>query len=175
MRGAEELKAAGWRGRGLGIMHGKPPGSSYTSDFTAEGISLMVRQAMELAQVTTEDPHLGLPDPSELGSLDADLSLYCSDVAQMETPFKIELAKQAEAAALDADPPIANSGGASFDNNVSRNAFANSLRSTGSYRSSSCSLSAVPVAREGESMERDYWFSLSRSFAGLEKPATIRL
>jgi PmbA protein len=31
----------------------------------------------------------------------------------------------------------------------------------------------VPVAQDGESMERDYWFSAARSFAGLEKPADI--
>ena len=80
----------------------------------------MVRSAIELAEVTTEDPHLGLPDPSELGSIAGDLGLYCADVAQMETPFKIELARQAEAAALDADPRIANSEGASFDTNLGR-------------------------------------------------------
>ena len=173
MRELETLKEAGSRGVGLRILVGKRTGSAYTSDFTADGIRLMVRQAMELAEVTTEDPHLGLPDPAELGSLDADLSLYCGDVAQMETPLKIDRAKQAEAAALDADPRIANSEGASCDTNVSRQVFANSLGFTGEYRSSSCSLSAVPVACEGESMERDYWFSLARGFAGLEKPADI--
>jgi PmbA protein len=31
----------------------------------------------------------------------------------------------------------------------------------------------VPVAREGKSMERDYWYSMARSFAGLEKPEEI--
>jgi PmbA protein len=56
---------------------------------------------------------------------------------------------------------------------LSRNVFANSRGFAGEYRSSSCSLSAIPVAREGESMERDYWFSLARSFAGLEKAADI--
>jgi PmbA protein len=29
-------------------------------------------------------------------------------------------------------------------------------------------LSTVPVAREGESMERDYWYTMARGFAGLE-------
>ena len=173
MRELETLKEAGSRGAGLRILVGKRTGSAYTSDFTADGIRLMVRQAMELAVVTTEDPHLGLPDPSELGSIPGDLSLYCPDVARMETPFKIEQALEAEAAALDADPRIANSEGASFDTNLSRSVFANSRGFAGEYRSSSCSLSAVPVAKEGESMERDYWFSLARSFEGLEKPADI--
>src|SRR5713226_3769964 len=155
MRELETLKEAGSRGVGLRILVGKRTGSAYTSDFTTDGIRLMVRQAIELAEVTTEDPHLGLPDPGELGSIGGDLSLYCADVATMETPLKIDLARKAEAAALDADPRIANSEGASFDSNLSRTLFANSRGFAGEYRSSSCSLSAVPVAREGESMERD--------------------
>jgi PmbA protein len=173
MRELETLKEAGSRGVGLRILIGRRTGSAYTSDFTKEGIRTMVQSAIELAEITTEDPHLGLPDPSELGSIGGDLGLYCADVAVMETPFKIELARETEAAALDADPRIANSEGASFDTNVGRNIFANSRGFAGDYRSSSCSLSAVPVAREGESMERDYWYSLGRSFSGLEKPADI--
>jgi len=173
MRELETVKEAGSRGVGLRILIGKRTGSAYTSDFSADGIALMVKSAIALAEITTEDPHLGLPDPSELGSLPGDLSLYCSDVAQLETPFKIAQAKEAEAAALDFDPRITNSEGGSFDSNLSRNIFANSRGFIGEYRTSSCSLSAVPVAREGDSMERDYWFSLARSFAGLEKPADI--
>lgn len=173
MRELETLKEAGSRGAGLRILIGKHTGSAYTSDFSAEGIRRMVESAIELAEITTEDPHAGLPDPSELGSVGGDLGLYSPDVAQLETPFKIELAKQAEAAALDADPRIDNSEGASFDSNLSRTVFANSRGFTGEYRSSNCSLSAVPVARDGDSMERDYWYSLARGFAGLEKPADI--
>jgi PmbA protein len=173
MRELETLKEAGSRAVGLRILIGKRTGSAYTSDFSGEGIRRMVRSAIELAEITTEDPHLGLPDPSELGSIQGDLGLYCGDVAQMETPLKIEMARQAEAAALDADPRIANSEGGSIDTNLGRNVFANSRGFLGDYRSSSCSLSAVPVAKEGESMERDYWYSLARGFAGLEKPADV--
>ncbi|MDQ6698606.1 MAG: TldD/PmbA family protein, partial [Acidobacteriota bacterium] len=41
------------------------------------------------------------------------------------------------------------------------------------YRSSYCSISAVPVAKQGESMERDYWFSMARGYAGLEQPEDV--
>jgi PmbA protein len=173
MRELETLKEAGSRGAGLRILIGKRTGSAYTSDLSREGIAKMVASAIELAEVTTEDPHLGLPDPEELGSIQGDLALYCNDIAALETPFKIELARQAEAAALDADPRIVNSEGASFDSNLSRQVFANSRGFAGEYRTSSCSLSAVPVAKQGDSMERDYWFSLARGFAQLEKPADI--
>jgi PmbA protein len=173
LREVETLKEAGSRGVGLRIMKGLHTGSAYTSDLTAEGISQMVRSAVELAEITTQDPHAGLPDASELGSLPGDLGLYCPDVESLSTEAKIDMARRAEDAALTYDPRIANSEGASFDTHTGCHAFANSRGFAGEYRSSHCSLSAVPVAKEGESMERDYWFSIARGFAGLENPEEI--
>lgn len=173
MREVESLKEAASRGAGLRILKGKRSGSAYTSDLSAEGIRRMIRSAIELADVTTEDPDAGLPDSSELGSLAGDLRLYSDDIAELETAFKIDLAKQAEAAALATDPRISNSEGASFDTHVGRRIFANSRGFAGEYRSSYCGLSAAPVAREGESMERDSWFSMARGLRGLETPGEI--
>ena len=173
MRELETLKEAGSRAAGLRILIGKRTGSSYTSDLTPEGIRRLVRSALELADITTEDPHAGLPEPAELGALPGDLRLYCGDVAELETGLKIDTARRAEAAALAADPRIGNSEGASFDSHLGRHVFANSHGFAGEYRSSYCSLSTVPVARQGDSMERDYWFSLARGFAGLEPPEEV--
>lgn len=173
MRELETLKEAGSRGAGLRILRGRRTGSAYTSDLSNDGIRHLVRSAMELADVTTEDPHAGLPEPEELGSIPGDLGLYCADIADLDTPQRIEMARRAEDAALSADPRIANSEGASFDTNAGRHVFANSRGFSGEYRTSHCSISVVPVAREGDSMERDYWFSLSRGLAGLEPPEEI--
>ncbi len=139
----------------------------------ARGHRQLVKSAIELADITTEDPHAGLPEPEELGCIAGDLGLYSAEVEGLETEVKIEAAKRAEEAALDADPRISNSEGASFDTHVGRHIFANSRGFSGEYRSSYCSLSAVPVAREGESMERDYWYTLARSFGGLESPEEV--
>jgi PmbA protein len=173
MREIEQLKEAGSRAAGLRILIGKRTGSSYTSDLSKQGLEKMVQSAIELAEVTTEDPHAGLPEPDEFGKIEGDLGLYSADVAGLDTALKIEQAKRAEAAALDADPRIANSEGASFDSNVGRHVFANSRGFAGEYRSSYCALSAVPVARDGESMERDYWYTMARGFAGLESPESV--
>jgi PmbA protein len=56
---------------------------------------------------------------------------------------------------------------------VGRRIFANSLGFLGEYRSSYCSIAVVPVARDGESMERDYWHTIARGFAGLEAPEEV--
>ena len=126
MRDVESLKEAGSRGAGLRILIGKRAGSAYTSDLSPDGIGLMVRSAIELAAITTEDPHQGMPDAEEMGSIAGDLKMYSDDVAALETPLKIEMARRAEEAALSADPRITNSEGASFDSHLGRHVFANS-------------------------------------------------
>jgi PmbA protein len=173
MREIESLKEAGSRGLGLRILQGRHTGSSYTSDLSREGVEKLVHSAVELAAITTEDPHAGLPEPEELGSVGVDLKLCSPDVAALETNYKIDAAKRAEAAALDADPRIVNSEGAGFETYLGRHVFANSRGFAGEYRTSFCSISAVPVARDGDSMERDYWSSAARSFDRLESPEHV--
>jgi len=173
MREVETLQQAGSRSAGLRVLVGKRSGSAYTSDLSRAGLGRMVESALELAAVTTEDPYAGLPEPGDQGSVAGDLGLYCADVERAETPQKIELARSAEAAALDADPRINNSGGGSVDSRAGRRVFANSQGFLGEYRASYCSLSAAPVAREGDSMERDYWISIARSFGSLESAEQV--
>jgi PmbA protein len=173
MREVETLKEAGSRGAGLRVLIGRRMGSSYTSDLGADGIRQMVRSAIALAGFTSEDPHAGLPDPEELGSLSGDLGLYSEDLAGLPTPLKIEAARKAEAAALDFDPRIVNSEGGSFDSSTSGRVFANSHGFTGTWRSTHCSTAAVPVAKQDGNMERDYWHTLARNFAGLEDPEFV--
>jgi PmbA protein len=173
----ETLKEAGSRGAGLRVLIGKRMGASYTSDLTPEGIRQMVASAVDLAQLTTEDPQSGLPDASELGSIPGDLRLFSDDVATLTADRKIDAAKRAEAAALAFDPRITNSEGGSFDSNIGGRVFANSRGFAGSYQSTYCSISAVPVATHnggsGDKMERDYWFTVARDFSGLESPELV--
>ncbi len=175
MRDLENLKEAGSRGAGVRVLIGRHAGSASTSDLSSEGIARLVRSAVELAGVTNEDPHAFLPEPDELGALPGELRLYSPDVATLATDLKIQMAKRAEAAALAADPRISNSEGASFDSHLGRQIFVNSRGFAGEYRTSYCSISAVPVAREGDSMERDYWESFARGFGGLEGPEQVGL
>lgn len=169
----ETLKEAGSRGAGLRVLIGKRMGASYTSDLTPEGVRQMVRSAIDLAALTTEDPFAGLPDPGELGSIDGDLRLFSDETASLATEERIAMARRAEAAALAFDPRITNSEGGSFDSNVGSRIFANSRGFLGSYRSSSCSITAMPVATQDGSMERDYWYSSARNYKGLEDAASV--
>ena len=173
MRAIETVKDAGSRGAGLRVLVGQKVGSAYTSDLSRDGLNKLVKQAIEIIAITTEDPYAGLPDAAELGSLSGDLLLYSDDISRVETTRRIEQALETEAAAFSADARITNSEGASFGAYTGERVFANSRGFAGSYRSSSCSLSTTPVAREGDSMERDYWYSAARQYAKLEQPSEI--
>jgi PmbA protein len=173
MHEVENLKEASSRGAGIRVLVGKRGGSSYTSDLSSEGIQKMVNGALELAKITSEDPFAGLPEPGELGQLAGDLQLYDETIAFMETEWKIEQAQRAEKAAFDFDPRIQLSEGASFDSHIGRRIFANSRGFLGSYRTSSCSLSVVPVAKQDGAMERDYWHTAARIASRLESPEEV--
>ena len=177
MQEVENLKEAGSRGAGIRVLTGdkgaQRAGSSYTSDLSPEGIEKMVKAALELAKITSVDPFGGLPEPSELGKLEGDLKLYDEAIGNMTTEWKIDQAMRAEKAAFDFDPRIQLSEGASFDSHTGRRIFANSRGFLGSYRTSSCSLSVVPVAKQESGMERDYWHTSARSASRLETPESV--
>ena len=175
MRQIESLKQAGSRGAGIRVLIGRHTGSSYTSDLSPAGMENMVRAAVSVAKITTEDPHAGLPEPAEIGSLTSDLKLYDQAIANLATDWKIAEALQAEEAALNADPRIQNSEGASFDSYLGEHVFTNSRGFLGSYRTSSCGLAVSPVAKSNGSMERDYWYTASRRVSGMESPAEVGL
>lgn len=169
----EQLKESGSRGVGLRVFLGKRSASTYTSDLSAEGVEQMIRGAVALAAVTSEDPMAGLPEQSELGSLPGDLGLYYDDVFSLPAAERIEHARRAEKAAMSADPRITNSEGGGFDASTGRTVLANSLGFCGEYRGSRCSISAVPIATQNGAMQRDWWFTMARSVKKLDSPESI--
>jgi PmbA protein len=173
MRALETLKDAGSRRAGLRVLVGKRVGSAHTSDLSSAGVRQMVESALSVAAISTEDPYADLPDASELGSLAGDLQLYSDDIQGIDTPARIQAALETEEAALSWDPRITNSEGASFSAYSGERVFANSRGFLGSYRASSCSLSTTPVARQGDAMERDFWYSSARSHSKLDSPAAV--
>ncbi|HWG40418.1 MAG TPA: DNA gyrase modulator, partial [Candidatus Acidoferrales bacterium] len=76
----ETLKESGSRAIGLRTFLGRRAASTYSSDFSAEGIQRLISSAIELARVTSEDIYSGIPEPDQLGSLQGDLKLYHDDV-----------------------------------------------------------------------------------------------
>ena len=170
----ETLKESGSRSIGVRVFNGQRAASTYSSDFSRASLDRMVKSALELSKITSEDPFGGIPDASQLGSLTGDLDLYHEDVYSLPGPDRIDYARRAEKAALDFDPRIKNSEGGSFDAATGHKVLANSHGFVGEYRRSYCSISAVPIAQtEDGAMQRDYWFSVARTLSKLESPEQV--
>jgi len=170
----ETLKESGSRGLGVRVFVGQHTANTSTSDLSPEGVEQMVRGAIELAKITSEDPMAGIPAPEQLGQLQGDLGLYFDDVYSLSNEERIDQARRAEKAALAVDPRLTNSDGGTFDASIGRKVLANSHGFTGEYRSSYCSISAVPIASdEAGNMQRDYWYSVARTLARLESPEEV--
>jgi PmbA protein len=170
----ETLKESGSKSIGVRVFNGKRAASTHSSDFTAAGLDRMVKSAIELAKITSEDPFSGIPEPSQLGSLSGDLDLYSADVYSLPGEERIAYARRAEKAALDSDPRIKNSEGGSFDAATGHKILANSHGFVGEFRRSYCSVAAIPIAQDEKSgMQRDYWFSVARSLDRLESPEHV--
>jgi PmbA protein len=133
-----------------------------------------VEGAVALAKITSEDPFVGLPDADEFGRIEGDLGLYFEDVQAQPPAERIEIARRCEAAALAFDTRIQNSGGGDFDTATSHKVMVNSRGFTGEFRRSYCGFSAAPIAvDERGRMQRNYWYSSSRTVHKLASPEDI--
>jgi PmbA protein len=170
----ETLKESGSRAIGLRTFLGQRTASTYSSDFSKDGIQRLISAAIELARVTSEDAYAGIPEPDQLGSLQGDLQLYYDDVYSLPPEERIDYARRAERAALEADPRMKNSDGGSFDAAIGHKVLANSHGFLGEFRRSYCSVAAAPIAQdENGNMQRDSWYALARTLAKLESPEGV--
>jgi PmbA protein len=170
----ETLKESGSKAIGVRVFNGQRTASTYSSDFSRDGLDRMLKSAIELSRITSEDSYVGIPEPQQLGSISGDLDLYYADVYSLPGQERISYAQRTEKAALDYDPRIKNSEGGSFDAATGHKVLANSHGFVGEYRRSYCSVAAVPIAQsESGAMQRDYWYSVARSLSRLESPEQV--
>src|SRR5213080_1537074 len=94
----ETLKESGSKSIGVRVFYGQRAASTYSSDFSREGLDRMLKSALELSKITSEDPFGGIPDASQLGQLKGNLDLYYDDVYSLPGPDRIEYARRAEKA-----------------------------------------------------------------------------
>ena len=157
----------------LRVFAGRASAAASTSDLSRESLERVVDEATALARVTAEDPHAGLPEPDELIGAVPDLQLEDTTGNEPAPEAKIELARQAEAAALGSDPRMTNSEGAEYWDRRARYAYATSHGFGRGYATSAFGLSVAPVASENGEMQRDYWYTAARHRAQLEAPDSI--
>jgi PmbA protein len=156
------------QGLGLSIYIGLNTGSASTADLSDKAVEDTVRAACNIAKFTGEDKYTGLANADRMATDIEDLDLYHPwDLSADEA---IEIAKSCEAAARDFDKRITNSDGASISTYSGLSLTANTHGFTGVMSSSRHSLSCSVIGQEvgDDAMQRDYWYSTSRTKNDLE-------
>jgi PmbA protein len=167
----ELVEEAGHRSAGLRVMRGQRVATTSTSDLSDHGIRRFVDDALELANLSQEDPFAGPADPAVIGdpSKGPDLELYDSSGGKLPAAEAIRLATAGEAAARAFDERITNSEGATFARTTGGAATVLSSGFRFAQKGSYYSLSVVPVANdEGDKKRRGYHWTAKRFLAELE-------
>lgn len=159
------------KGLSVTVYIGQKRGNASTSDFSPQAISDTVVAALSIARYTADDDCAGLADAELLAQNYPQLDLYYPWMLSVEEA--IELAKQCEQAAYAVDKRITNSEGATISVSESQFIYANSLGFMGGYPLSRHSMSCAMIAEQGDSKQRDYWYSVARDAADLESAESI--
>lgn len=142
------------------VYMGQRKGSASSTDTSDAALEAMVIAASEIAKVSAADPCFGLPNRELINNHYPDLALF--------SPWKIapaqaiEMALACEKKALSVDSRISNSDGVNISTYSFCHGYANSFGCEGVVNSSRHNLSCSLIAKEGDSMQRDYDYTTAR-------------
>jgi PmbA protein len=160
-------------GQGLGVTvyFGQRKGSASTTDLSLASIKETVSAACSIARYTGEDEYSGLPEQELLATEFPDLDLnHPWDVGVDEA---IALAIECEDAARSYHAEISNSEGASINTHQGIRVMGNTLGFLQGYAATRHSLSCSVLAQRGDSMQRDYWYTVARNAVNLESAVEV--
>ncbi len=133
----------------------KKKSSISSSNLINENVQTLITKCIETTKITPEDELNGLPDKDLLAKKIKDLDLY--DDTHLENDKKIEYLKELEIATSE-DKKIINTE-SGFTENKSNFILASSDGFCNGYKTSAFTASCVAVAKNNESMERDYEYT----------------
>ncbi|MEN8213919.1 MAG: metalloprotease PmbA [Pseudomonadota bacterium] len=155
----------------ISVYFGHHKGTASTAELSGEAIHEAVSAACAIAKHTAEDEYAGLADAALMATEFPDLELY--HPWDLDIQQALGLAVECESAARDYDPRISNSEGATLNTGEAVGVYGNTHGFLHGYPSSHHSLSCSVIAQQGDSMQRDYWYSTARSSAALAEAADI--
>jgi PmbA protein len=159
------------QGLGITVYFGQRKGSASTTDLSIESIKETVSAACSIARYTSEDEFAGLPEKEALATEFPDLDL--NHPWTISAGEAIALAIECEDAARAYHADISNSEGASINTHQGLRVMGNTLGFIHGYYSTRHSLSCSVLAQRGDSMQRDYWYSVARNAENLEPAVDV--
>lgn len=159
------------KGMSVTVYFGQKRGHANTSDLSPQALQDTVQAACSIARYTAHDEFCGLADPALLANEVPDLDLY--HPWDISVDDAIVIAKECERAALAVDARIDNSEGAGVSTYGGLFAYANSNGFNNGYYTSRHSVSCSVIAEEGDSMQRDYWYTSARAAADMDSAVAV--
>ncbi|MBQ4847083.1 metalloprotease PmbA [Pseudoalteromonas sp. MMG005] len=158
-------------GLGISVYVGNHKGSASTADLSPKALRSVVEKAVDIAKFTSDDPCNGVADKALLEMSPPDLDLYHPwDVSPEEG---IEFCLDAEKAALEFDKRIVNSDGASFASHQGLRVYGNSHGLVAGFPRTRHTLSTMVIGQDGEQMQRDSAYTISREKNGLKVAESV--
>ena len=148
---------------------GKKKSSITSSNLIDENIKTLVEKCYETTKITPEDEFNSLPDKNLLAQKLKDLDLY--DQTRFENEKKISYLKELEEAASEPEKIINTE--SSFTENKANFILANSDGFCDGWKKSSFTASSVTVARDENSMERDYEYTSCRHLVDIKEASKL--
>ena len=148
---------------------GKKKSSISSSNLLDENLNTLIEKCYETTKITPDDEFNSLPDKSLLADSHKKLNIY--DSSHIENEKKIEYLKELENTAAEENKIINTE--SSFTENKSNFILANSDGFCSGYKTSSFTASCVAVAKDDNSMERDYEYSSKRYLDDIKDPQTL--
>jgi PmbA protein len=171
----ELVEEAGHHSVSLRVIRGQRVAVTATSDLSEAGLARCVEDALELSDLSQADPFAGPADPNDLAKPPfLDLEVFDPAVGAIDAAEALRRATLAERAALDFDPRIGLSEGATFarSEGVSALVLSNGFQAT--QRGSYASLSVAPVAEdEGGKKRRGHYWTGARHAVLLEDSESV--
>ena len=148
---------------------GKKKSSISSSNLLEENLNTLIEKCYETTKITPEDEFNSLPDKNLQADSIKNLNIY--DKTHIENDKKIEYLRELENSAA-ADKKIVNTE-SSFTEKKSNFILANSDGFCSGYKTSSFTTSCVAVAKDENSMERDYEYSSKRYLDDIKDPQAL--
>ncbi|QIQ41701.1 MAG: metalloprotease PmbA [Buchnera aphidicola (Microlophium carnosum)] len=146
-------------------------GSVSSKDFSINSIEKMLDIAINISKYSSSDFFSGLPDIKLLCFHCIELNLF--HPWEFNVKNAIDLCVSSEKAAFKFDKRIINSEGSFFNSYATINVFGNSLGMLEKYKSTRYSTYNCIVAKDKNSMQRDFDYSVSRKIDNLVKPEIL--
>lgn len=170
----DQLSTGQPRSVGLRVWRGAHSSSTWGTNFSKETLETLIKDAIELAELSDPMPDNRLAPKELLATEFPDYELFDPKIEDTTMDERIAFARAVEAAAMGADERITVSGGASWSDGVSRQVFATSEGFVGESADSWASVGVEVIADDADHRKRNgSWHSVARFREDIPSPEEI--